>query len=199
MTLGESLTIARAASAATIALLFVGCASTPKQPVADSAPAAVASDHLLGFLFGEWRGEARVATREGGEIILTQTERVGPILDGNAVVIEGKGYDAEGKAIFNAFAVVSSTGAGGAWEMRSYADARAGTFPFEPKPDGFVWSTPAGPNARTVYTAVIVGDRWRQTGEFVANGQPPRKVFEMDLRRIGDTDWPAAGAVAPSE
>jgi len=29
-----------------------------------------------------------------------------------------------------------------------------------------------------------------------ADGQPPRQFFEMNLTRLGDTDWPAGGAVA---
>lgn len=28
------------------------------------------------------------------------------------------------------------------------------------------------------------------------DGQPPRQFFEMNLTRLGDTDWPAGGAVA---
>ena len=28
-------------------------------------------------------------------------------------------------------------------------------------------------------------------------GREPVRVFDMRLKRIGDTDWPAAGAVSP--
>jgi len=45
------------------------------------------------------------------------------------------------------------------------------------------------------HVAVIEGDRWTETGERVLPGQPPVRTFEMTLRRIGPTDWPAAGAV----
>ena len=30
---------------------------------------------------------------------------------------------------------------------------------------------------------------------FIAEGQPPRRIFEMNLKRIGDSDWPEAGAL----
>ena len=31
----------------------------------------------------------------------------------------------------------------------------------------------------------------------IAAGQPPVRFFETKLARIGDSDWPAAGAVPP--
>ena len=34
-------------------------------------------------------------------------------------------------------------------------------------------------------------------GERLVPGQEPQRIFEMDLKRVGDTDWPAAGPVAP--
>jgi len=103
--------------------------------------------HPLEFMFGEWVGEASGIAPDRTQYTLTQTERVGPMLDGEIIVIEGRGYSAPGETAFNAFAVVSKSGQDGSWEMRSYSGGRAGTFPFELTPSGFVWSTPAGPNA----------------------------------------------------
>ena len=37
--------------------------------------------------------------------------------------------------------------------------------------------------------------RWREVGECIAGDAPPMQIVEMNLRRVGDTDWPAAGAV----
>lgn len=175
-----------------LAVAMSACASTNQvEAVSDDAYA----DHPLSFMFGEWVGEASGIAPDRTPYTVTQTERVGPMLDGEVVVIEGKGYGDDGAAAFNAFAIVSPTGADGAWEMRSYTSGRAGTFPFEPTETGFVWSTPAGPNARMQYTATIVGDNWSQIGEYVpANGQA-RQMFEMNLTRIGPTDWPQADGV----
>jgi hypothetical protein len=177
-------------------LLASACAATPDPA---PAPAAVepAPQGPLAFLQGEWRGEASVPDRDGGWMKLTQTERVGTMLDGAVTVIEGRGYDEAGVVRFNAFAVVSHDARRDVWEMRSYAGDSAGTFPFEAKPSGFVWSTPAGPDAITRYTATITGDRWDQIGEYVPKTGEPRKVFEMHLTRLGDTGWPSAGAVQP--
>jgi hypothetical protein len=35
-------------------------------------------------------------------------------------------------------------------------------------------------------------------GDRITAGKDPVRFFEMNLRRMGDTDWPAAGAVSPA-
>ena len=37
----------------------------------------------------------------------------------------------------------------------------------------------------------------REIGERVVPGQAPAQFFEMNLKRIGDSAWPTAGAVPP--
>jgi hypothetical protein len=173
-------------------LALAGCATAPEPGAA--AAIEPMPESPLAFMFGEWRGTASVEGRGGQMIALTQTERVGPMVGGDATVMEGRGYGPGGDLQFNAFAVVSKSPAGG-WEMRSYQGGNAGTFPFEPKADGFVWSTPAGPHAVMRYTATFAGDRWDQIGEYVPAEGAPRKTFEMHLTRIGPSDWPRAGYV----
>jgi len=161
------------------------------------ASAEEAEPHPMAFMFGEWVGDASGQSREG-HFKVTQTERVGPLLNGDIVAIEGRGYADTGETLFNAFAVVSSTGVDGAWEMRSYANGRAGTFPFELTDTGYIWSLPAGPNARMVYTSTFDGDIWQQIGEYTPDTGPKRQTFEMTLTRISDTDWPMRGPVLPA-
>ena len=36
-----------------------------------------------------------------------------------------------------------------------------------------------------------------EVGDRVVAGQEPTRVFEMRLKRVSDSDWPAAGAIAP--
>lgn len=175
------------------ALAVASCASLDR--VEDTGTTAHV-DSPLSFMFGEWVGTASGFAPDGTPYTVTQTERVGPMLDGDVVVIEGTGYRENGETAFSAFAVVSQSGPNGGWEMRSYANGRAGTFPFEPRENGFVWSTPAGPNARMRYSATFDGDRWSQVGEYVVEAQPPRQVFEMNLARIGPTAWPSSDPVA---
>jgi hypothetical protein len=151
----------------------------------------------LSFMRGVWRGPASGMNPDGTRYEVTQTERMGPMLGGDVIVIEGRGYEADGSTGFNAFAVVSWNPHTQKYELRSYAQGQAGTFELVPTADGYTWEIPAGPNAKIQYTATVKNDHWREVGEFVAGGQPPAKIFEMNLDRVGDTDWPLGTPVPP--
>ncbi len=183
------------------AVLLIAGAAAPvagAQVPAQAAGTAAQRDALaaLDFLDGEWRGEAVIMGPEGRET-LVQTERVGSLLGGSIKVIEGRGYAADGSTGFNAMAVLSWDEREGRYRFRSWANGYSGDYPFERTEDGFRWSTPAGPNARIEYVATIRDGTWHEVGSYVAEGQPPRPVIDMRLTRIGDSDWPAAGAVSP--
>jgi hypothetical protein len=123
---------------------------------------------------------------------------MGPMLGGDVVVIEGRGYNPDGSTGFNAFGVVSYDPRADKYELRSYAQGQAGTFELHLTPTGYVWEIPAGPDAMLRFTATIQGDRWREVGEYVAAGRPPMPTFEMNLRRVGDTDWPLGTPIPPA-
>ncbi len=176
-----------------VTLLASACAT---QSSAEPTPKQIA-DNPLSFMFGEWSGTASGIGYDQKPFEITQTERVGPMLDGAATVIEGRGYTDSNQLAFNAFAIVSYDKRREKWEIRSYTGGHAGTFPFEPKENGYVWSTPAGPDAVMRYTATFDGDTWHQIGEYVPKSGEPQQTFEMTLKRIGDTDWPSAGVVHP--
>lgn len=186
------------ASAAVAALLSASAAvaQVPAQPAGTEAQRQAVS--ALDFMDGEWRGEAVIYGPGGEAMTLTQTERVGSMLGGSIKVIEGRGYAADGSTQFNAMAVVSWDARQGRYGFRSYANGYSGDYRFEPTPDGFRWETPAGPNARVVYVATVKDGVWHEVGDYVAEGQPPRRMIEMRLRRIGDSRWPAGGAVDPT-
>ena len=61
----------------------------------------------LAFMDGAWRGPAWTLLPSGIKHEITQTERIGPMLDGSIKVIEGKGYEPDGRPSFNAFATIS--------------------------------------------------------------------------------------------
>ena len=126
---------------------------------------------------------------------LIQTERVGAFLDGTIRVFEGRGYEADGRIGFNALGVVSFDPGSGALQpdllgARPFGDGAA-----DVTETGFVWETPAGPGAVIRYTATIRDGSWHEVGEMIAEGRPPLRVVELNLRRVSDSDWPAAGAV----
>jgi hypothetical protein len=117
-------------------------------------------------------------------------------LGGTVKVIEGRGYEPDGKTTFHALGVVSYDVARRAYTIRSYAMGSAGDFPVTLTPDGFSWTIPAGP-ATIRYNAVVKDGTWTEVGDRVEPGKDPVRFFEMRLVRVGDSDWPGANAVSP--
>ena len=188
----------RLRSMALVALLLPALpALTRAQGRPDSAALLAAEREAmkpLAFMDGVWRGPAWTLLPTGERHAVTQTERIGPFLDSTIKVIEGRGYDASGKVTFNAFGVVYYDPAKKAYTLHSHAMGMAGDFPLTPSDSGYVWEIPAGPTT-TRFTATIRGDKWHEVGERVDPGKAPMQFFEMNLARVGPTDWPAAGAV----
>ena len=77
------------AAAALVAVALPAAANE----LADAQRAAL---QPLAIFDGTWRGTAQVLRPEGWATI-TQTERVGPMLDGALRVIEGRGYGPDGR------------------------------------------------------------------------------------------------------
>lgn len=178
------------------AFALAAAAPAASQP-ADPAPRLAAQRQAmarLAFMDGTWRGPAWTLTRTGRHT-LTQTERVGGFLDGTVRVVEGRGYEADGTTSFNALGVISYDPDTQSYSFSAWAQGRGGVFPFRVTESGFVWETQAGPGAIIRYTATIRDGVWHEVGERIAEGQPPLRVIELNLRRVGDSDWPAAGAV----
>ena len=180
--------------ASLIAVALVGARAARAQGP-DLAGIAAQKEALksLSMMDGVWRGPAWTMLPSGKHEI-TQTERIGPFLDGAVKVIEGRGYDASGAVTFNAFGTISYDADKKAYTLHSYALGRVGDFALTPSATGYVWEIPAGPMTIR-YTATIKDGAWKEVGERVVPGQPPVQFFEMNLKRVGDTDWPAAGAI----
>jgi len=150
----------------------------------------------MAVMDGEWSGTAWILLPSGDKETITQTERVGPFLEGAVRVIEGRGYAGDGELAFNALGVVSYDPAEQRYSIRSYSQGRSGDFVVTPTADGFQWEIPAGPTTIR-YTAVIKDGTWTETGDRITPGRDPVRFFEMTLSRVGDSAWPAAGAVGP--
>lgn len=171
-------------------------AQTPPDPRLLMDPQREAMAALRPML-GVWRGPAWTLLADGTKHEIVQTERIGPFLDGTLTVIEGRGHEPGGRISFNALGIVSYNVQTRKYSMRSYAQGRAGDFLFEPNADGYRWEIPAGP-ATIRFAATIRDGTLHETGERVVPGQPPVQFFEMNLKRVGDTDWPLAGAIGPN-
>tara|TARA_R110002124_G_scaffold1492_2_gene8774 strand:+ start:49 stop:627 length:579 start_codon:yes stop_codon:yes gene_type:complete len=152
----------------------------------------------LSAMDGEWRGTSTIHGPTGTQT-LAQTERVGSLLGGSIKVIEGRGYNPDSSTSFNAMAVISWDTAAGRYGFHSWANGRTGNFQFEATEDGFRWEVPAGPNGRVEYVAVVADGTWHEVGHYIVEGQPPRRILEMTLTRLGDSDWPAGVPVGPGD
>ena len=187
-----------------IPLALIGAAllaSSPAWPQGRPDPAVLIAAQReamadLAAMDGVWRGPAWTIRPSGEKHHITQTERIGPMLDGSIKVIEGRGYESDGKTSFNAFGTISYNPATKAYTLHSHAMGNVGDFALTPTADGYIWSIPAGPMTIR-YTAVIKDGRLLEVGDYLRPGQDPVRFFEMDLQRIGDSNWPAAGAVPP--
>lgn len=187
--------LVRSACMSAFLILAAVPAAAPAQP--DPAPRIAAQRDAmarLAFMDGTWRGTAWRLTREGRHEMV-QTERVGAFLDGTVRVVEGRGYEADGTISFNALGVISWDPDRQAYGFTAWALGNNGVFPFRVTDTGFEWETPAGPGATIRYIATVRDGAWHEVGDLVAEGRPPMRVVELNLRRIGDSDWPAAGAV----
>jgi hypothetical protein len=149
------------------------------------------------FMKGVWEGAAVGIGNDGKPYFTHQTERAGTALSGDIMVIEGKGFKKDASVSFNAFAIVSWNQRENKYEFRAYAQGFSGTFEFKLTTDGYIWEMPAGPDVYR-YTATVQNGQWKEVGEFIAQGKDPVKVFEMNLKRVGDTDWPSANSFQPN-
>ncbi|MEO7114724.1 MAG: DUF1579 domain-containing protein [Caldimonas sp.] len=185
-----SLVIAAAAA-------FTSVWASAQQP--DTAALLSAQTEALkafAMLDGAWRGPATVIQPDGSRLAFTQTERIGPFLGGSIRVIEGRGYDDSGAVRFNAFGIVSFDPSTRSYSLHSHAQGHVGDFAFVPTGDGYRWEIAIGP-ATIRYVATVKDGELHEVGERIVPGHEPLRIFEMRLKRIGDVDWPAAGAIAP--
>jgi len=177
-------------------LAAASCAIAQAQydPAATIA-AQVEAMKVFASMDGVWRGPAWTLLPNGEKRHITQTERIGPFLGGSVKVIEGRGYNPDGSVGFNAFGIVSFNTQSRTYTIRSYALGHAGDFAFRPTPAGYDWEVPAGPGAVIKYSATIKDGTLREVGDRVAGDRPPVRIFEMELKRVGDTSWPSGDAV----
>lgn len=141
----------------------------------------------LGFLVGEWAGEATYQAGRGNRQVLWQTEHVQWKLGGQVLLVEGLGrrvIDGEpADTAFNALATVDWNADRG-YVMRSITlDGREGSFPLTVSDRGFVWGFEV-PGGRVRYTMQLTDDgTWHERGEFTRDGQQWFPIMEMRLRR----------------
>ena len=179
-----------------LALIFLAALAFPtfaQQPPSHAAERTAAMQKLAP-LHGIWRGTAKGNMR-GAAINLTQTERIGPMLGGDILVIEGRGYKADGELDFNAVAIISYDTKKDTYQFRSYANGYAGTYEFRVTDTGYSWEMPADPGASIRHDIQIKENTWLESSYYIKDGAEPLKFLELKLERVGDTEWPASGFI----
>jgi len=146
---------------------------------------------------GIWRGTAWTMRPSGEKHTITMTERIGPFLNGSVKVIEGKGYEPDGRVSFNALGILFYNPVTRAYTFRTYGHGRSGDFVLKPTPEGYVWEIPESGDATVRFTAVIKDGTYHLVGDQIVPKKGPVRFFEMTLKRLGDTTWPAGGAIPP--
>ena len=182
-----------------LATLTTAVVPTQAQERPDTAALLAAQREAMtqfAFMDGVWRGPATTVMSSGVKHSITQTERIGPFLGGTVKALEGRGYEPDGKVTFNAFGIISYDVTSQSYSMRAYAQGFVGDFAIRRTADGFTWEIPAGPMTIR-YNAVVKDGMWREIGERIVPGKEPVRFFEMNLKRIGDSDWPVAGTIGP--
>ena len=176
---------------------LIALAAPASAQFADPGPRIAAQREALARLAGMdgmWRGPAWSLTPAGRQEMV-QAERIGPMLGGAIRVLEGRGYASDGTVRFNAFGVIGYDPDHRTYSLTTWALGHSLTVPLTVTDTGYVWEAPAGPGAVIRYTATIGNGAWHEVGERIAGNGPPTRVVELNLRRVSDTDWPAAGAV----
>lgn len=167
----------------TLLILTAGSLSTVvgQGPPDSAALISVQRESMKSFAMmdGVWRGPAWTIGPSGQKHNITQTERIGPFLDGSIKVIEGRGYNEDGTVGFNAFGIISYDPATKVYKMHSHAMGHVGDFVIKPTADGYTWEIPAGP-ATIRYTAVIKNGTLHEVGDRIMPGKGAGPLFRDD-------------------
>ena len=176
--------------------LLAQSAAPPQTPAQMVSSQQVAIGKLAA-LDGVWRGTGWIMDQPGdAPRQLTQTLRAGAFLDGTLRLLEIRGYQADGSIGFHAFNTISFDTQKGSYVMTARAGGRSGNFTFQATANGYTWNIGDGASGLK-YTATIKDGVWTETGEALAAGRTPIKLSEWTMRRVGSTDWPEGGALAP--
>src|SRR5258706_16146156 len=124
------------------------------------------------FMDGVWRGPAWTILPSGKKHEITQTERIGPFLDGSVKVVEGRGYNADGTVGFNAFGTISYDPTKKVYTLHSYAQGSVVDFEMKLTGDGYGWEIAAGPMTIR-YAAVVKDGTLKEVGDQIVPGKEP--------------------------
>jgi hypothetical protein len=158
-------------------------AQTPRTPNIEAQRTAMKK---LGFLVGEWSGEASVLRGPGQFAELAQTESAQFKLDGLVLVIEGVGRSkSDGKLALQALGLVSFDDETGTYRMRAFNDGRWLETEIKLADGGnsMSWGFALGEFKTTTVLRVNENGEWTELGELIIGDRPPQKMMNLKVRR----------------
>ncbi len=165
------------------AALMACFAQSPHAPNPEAQRAAMKK---LDFLVGNWSGNVRIQRGTGEPLELNQNEQVQYKMDGLVLLIEGTGRSkTDGKAVFQALAIVSYDEAAGGYHMRAFNDGRylETDLKLAGNGKGFAWGFTFGQMQTSYVMALTDKGDWTETGEMKLPNQPARHFMDLDVRR----------------
>lgn len=170
------------------AAFALGPAETRAQAPPNASVNREAMTKLAG-LVGTWEGEASITMGPGGPRKVHQKEVVRSKLDGTVLYIEGtgteSGADGQPKVVFQALAVAAYDAQAKGYKFHAFRDTGSSTVAdAEVTADGMKWGFEDGRGGKIRYTITLKGDTWNEVGDYIAPGQPPRRFFEMTVKRV---------------
>jgi hypothetical protein len=141
----------------------------------------------LGFMVGQWSGDAWAMIGPGQRMDMRQVETIRYSVGGQVMLVEGVGRrlanGTPSDTVFHALATIEWRPQGG-YVMRAYTSmGHYGEFPLTVTEKGFDWEAPA-PGGVVRYTMRITDEgAWDERGEYTANGRSFPAV-QMLLRKV---------------
>ena len=142
----------------------------------------------LDFLAGRWSGDAR-AWRGGDPVEFTQTEEAQFKLDGLLLVIEGRGDSkSDGKPVLRALGIISYDDEAGVYRMRAYNDGRymETELKLAAGGRGASWGFTIGAFRTNSVLSINPAGEWTESHDLLFGSDPPRKIMEIRVTRVGE-------------
>lgn len=147
----------------------------------------------LNKLVGHWEGEATVQLGPGQIHKVRQREHVQSKLNGSVLLIEGTGRetdsDGKDKVVFQAMAVCAFDPATQGLQFHAFRDnGMSKIAAAELTETGMIWGFDDGRGGKVRYTITLTDDTWVEIGEYLMEGMPPRKIFEMTVKKVANAN-----------